>query len=106
MDEPILKSGQWPNVAIDPRTGRHAATGTTVEKGGRLTATDKAVAQLKAYASYIHDHAENIVGDIDAPNYVAEGGMSISFALMDCDSVPTLIVSKEHIVIDALEVNG
>ena len=36
MDEPILKSGQWPNIAIDPRTGRHAATGEEIERGGQL----------------------------------------------------------------------
>ena len=70
-----------------------------------MSITDKAVAQLRAYANYIHDHAENIIGDIDAPNYVTESGISISFSLMEHDSVPTLHVSKEHIVIDALEVD-
>lgn len=36
MDEPILKSGQWPNIAIDPRTGRHAATGEEIERGTKM----------------------------------------------------------------------
>ncbi len=68
------------------------------------SATEKAVKQLKAYGKYIYDHAEGIVGDIDEPNYVTEGGIRVSFTLMEHGSVPTLDVSKEHIVIDALEV--
>ena len=27
----MVKSGQWPNIAIDPRTGRKAVTGEAVE---------------------------------------------------------------------------
>lgn len=67
------------------------------------SATEKAVKQLKAYGKYIYDHAENIVGNIDKPNYVTEGGIDISFTLLEHDSIPTLYVSKEHIVMDALE---
>ena len=67
------------------------------------SATEKAVAQLKAYGKYIYDHAENIVGNIDKPNYVTEGGISISFTLLEHDRIPTLDVGKEHIVMDALE---
>ena len=37
MDEPILKSGQWPNIAIDPATGKHAATGEEIERGTKMT---------------------------------------------------------------------
>lgn len=66
--------------------------------------TEKAVAQLKAYGKHIYDHAENIVGNIDKPNYVTEGGIRISFTLLEHDRIPTLDVSKEHIVTDALEV--
>ena len=66
------------------------------------SATEKAVAQLKAYGKYIHENAENIVGNIDKPNYVTDGGIRISFTLLDHDRVPTLDVCKEHIVPDAL----
>ena len=31
MDEALLKSGQWPNIALTPGTNRHAATGEFVE---------------------------------------------------------------------------
>ena len=31
MDEALLKSGQWPNIALTPGTNRHAATGEVVE---------------------------------------------------------------------------
>lgn len=68
------------------------------------SATEKAVAQLKAYGKYICDHAENIVGDIDKPNYVIEGGISISFTLLEHNRGPTLNVSKEYAVMDVLEV--
>ena len=69
-----------------------------------ISATEKAVAQLKVYGKYICDHAENIVGDIDKPNYVTEGGIRISFMLLEHDRIPTLDVSKEYIVAGALEV--
>ena len=66
--------------------------------------TEKAVKQLRAYAKYIDEHAENIIGNIDKPNFVTEGGIKMMFTLMEHDSVPTLTVEKEHIVLDALEV--
>ena len=68
------------------------------------SAAEKAVRQLKAYGQYIYDHAENIVGNIDKPNYVTEGGIRISFTLLEHDRIPTLDVSKEYIVTDVLEV--
>ncbi len=64
----------------------------------KLHITEKAVEQLRAYARYIDEHAENIVGNIDAPNYVTESGIRISFVLLEHDNVPTLEVTKEHIV--------
>lgn len=67
-------------------------------------ATEKAVKQLKAYGKYIYDHAENIVGNIDKPTWVTEGGIRIAFTLLEHDGIPTLDVSKEYIVTDALEV--
>lgn len=70
----------------------------------RTAATEKAVALLKAYGRYIVDHAENIIGNVDPPNYVTEDCLRVSFTLADHDSVPTVEVTKEYIVIDALEV--
>ena len=70
------------------------------------TTTEKAVEQLKAYAKYIEEHAENIVGNIDKPNLIADGGLKVSFTLMEHDYVPTLQVTKEHIVLDALVIEG
>ena len=66
--------------------------------------TDKAVKQLKAYAKYIDEHAENIIGNIDKSNWVTDGGIRMMFTLMEHDSVPTLTVEKEYIVLDAVEV--
>ena len=41
MDEALLKSGQWPNIALTPGTNRHAATGEVVEipTGARVDST-------------------------------------------------------------------
>ena len=69
-----------------------------------MTITEKAVAQLKAYARYIDEHAESIIGNIDAPNYVTKAGINVSFTLLSHESIPTLTVTKEHIVSDALKV--
>lgn len=69
-----------------------------------MTITEKAVAQLKAYARYIDEHAENIIGNIDQPNYVTEEGINVSFTLLSYESIPTLAVTKEHIVLDAWKV--
>ena len=71
-----------------------------------MTITEKAVAQLKAYARYIDEHAESIIGNIDAPNYVTEAGINVSFTLLSHESIPTLTVTKEHIVSDALKVDA
>lgn len=67
------------------------------------TATEKAVAQLKAYAKHMYDNAEGIIGDIDKPNYVAEGGIRVSFTLLEDDVAPTLCVDMNYLVLDALE---
>ncbi len=69
-----------------------------------MTATEKAVKQLRAYARYLDEHAENIIGDVDDPNYVAEGGIHISFDLMDRNAAPTVNVCKEHMVLEAFRV--
>lgn len=65
------------------------------------TATEKAVAQLKAYAKHMYDNAEGIIGNIDCPNYVAEDGIRMSFTLLEHDTVPTLHVGMDYLVLDA-----
>ena len=70
------------------------------------TITEKAVTQLKAYAKYIEEHAENIVGNIDKPNWVTEDGIRLSFRLVGHGYVPTLTVTKEHVVLDAVVMEG
>ena len=67
--------------------------------------TEKAVKQLRAYAKYMYDNAEAIIGNIDKPNYVTEGGIDLSFTLLERNSVPVIRFSKECIVLDALEVD-
>lgn len=95
---------QWALRPVDMRILSEAARMQAVEWRYAMTsATEKAVIQLKAYGRYIYNHAENIVGDIDKPNYVTEGGIRISFTLLEHDRILKLDVSKEHIVIDALE---
>lgn len=71
--------------------------------GGRMSVTEKAVAQLRAYARYIDEHAENIIGDIDRPNYVTESGIRLSFTLLEHDAVPTIDVTKEYIATNVIE---
>lgn len=68
------------------------------------TITEKAVKQLKAYGQYIVDNAEAIIGDIDKPTWVTEGGMRIAFTLFEHERVPILEVSHGYIVLDVLEV--
>ncbi len=69
------------------------------------TITERAVAQLKAYAKYIDEHAENIIGNIDKPNYVTNEGIRISFTLLAYESAPILEVSKDYLAMEVLEVN-
>lgn len=68
------------------------------------TMTEKAVKQLRVYGQYIVDNAETIVSNIDKPTWVTEGGLRISFTLLEHESAPILEVSHEYIVIDVLEV--
>lgn len=66
-----------------------------------MSVTEKAVAQLRAYARYMDEHAENIIGNIDRPNWVTESGIQIGFTLLEHEAVPVLKVTKEHLVPDA-----
>ncbi len=68
----------------------------------RMITTEEAVAQLRAYARYIDAHAEVIVGDIEKPNYVTDGGINLSFSLAMWDRAPVLRVNKQYVVPDAL----
>lgn len=69
----------------------------------KTNVTDKAVAQLRAYAKYIDEHAENIIGNIDAPNYVLDSGIRFSFTLLEHENIPMLEVSKQYVVLDAID---
>lgn len=69
-----------------------------------MSVTDKAVSQLRAYAKYIDENAESIIGNIDKPVYVVDGGLRFSFTLASIEHVPTLNMEKEYIVLDAVEV--
>ena len=71
-----------------------------------MSITEKAVAQLRGYARYLDENAENIIGNIDAPTWMTEGGITISFTLGERDRVPTLEVDKEYIVLDAMGGEG
>lgn len=69
-----------------------------------MSTTEKAVAQLKAYGGYIIEHAENIIGDIDIPNYIAKSGVTISFTLLESDAPPLLHVAKDFVVVEVVKV--
>ena len=69
-------------------------------------ATERAVKQLRAYAKYIDENAEDIIGNVDEPVYVMQSGLRFSFTLEDYETVPTLMLEKEYIVTDALEVDA
>lgn len=66
--------------------------------------TDAAVRQLRLYAHYLDENADALIGSVDAPAYVTTDGIRISFVLCQVDEVPTIEVSKTHIVLDALAV--
>jgi len=64
--------------------------------------TDRAVAQLREIAHYLDEHAESIVGDMDNV-YILEGGLRVSFPILDDASIPTLTVTREHLVMREVE---
>jgi len=64
-------------------------------------ATGRAVAQLRAYGEFLADYAEAIVGDIDAA-HVVEGGIYVSFTLCQHDTAPTLSVTTDYLVQNAV----
>lgn len=66
-------------------------------------ATDRAVRILRAYAAYLDEHAENIIGDIDSPNYVTEGGIRVSFVVNPHDEPPVVTVTKEHLPLNVAD---
>lgn len=70
-----------------------------------MTATDKAVAKLRSYAKFMNDNAEQIIGSIDNPTWVTEGGIRFSFTLADREHVPIISVTKDYIVTDAIAVD-
>ena len=70
-----------------------------------MSITDRAVAELRSYAKFMNDNAEQIIGSVDRPTWVADGGIRFSFTLADNHTVPTINVTKEYLVIDAIEVD-
>lgn len=66
----------------------------------RRTPTERAVHVLREYARYIDEHADALIGDIDPPNYVAEGGIHVEFDLRD-DELPNVTVSKNYLVFNS-----
>ena len=67
------------------------------------SATDRAVRILRAYAAYLDEHAENIIGDIDKPNYVANGGIKVSFVIVANNEPPIVTVTKEYVPLNVVE---
>lgn len=61
------------------------------------TTTQKAAEELRQVARYVDRHAESLVGDMDGI-YVLEGGLRVSFTLLEHASIPTITVSRECLV--------
>ena len=62
-----------------------------------------AIRILRAYAAYLDEHAENIIGDIDKPNYVANGGIKVSFVIVPDNEPPIVTVTKEYLPLNVVE---
>ena len=62
-----------------------------------MNTSARAAAQLRTVAHYLDEHAESIVGDLDNV-YILEGGLRVSFTLLYDASIPTLTVTREHLV--------
>lgn len=65
--------------------------------------TARAIRILRAYAAYLDEHAENIIGDIDKPNYVMEGGIKLSFVVNPHDEPPIVTVTKEYLPLNVVD---
>lgn len=72
-----------------------------VDIGKRATA--RAIRMLRAYAAYLNEHAENIIGDIDKPNYVGESGIRVSFVVNPYNDPPIVTVTKEYLPINVVD---
>jgi len=73
-----------------------------VQTKQQQTTTERAVQQLRNIAHYLDEHAESIVGDMDNV-YILEGGLRVSFPILDDSSIPTLTVTREHLVYRKVE---
>ena len=62
-----------------------------------MTHTERAVMQLYEVAQYMMRHADTLIGNMD-DCYVVEGGLRFEFTLTDDASIPTITVTKEHLV--------
>jgi len=62
-------------------------------------ASGRAAYRLREVAHYLDDNAEALVGDLDSI-YVLEDGLRFSFVLEDRNTVPTVAVTRECIVLN------
>lgn len=69
------------------------------------TSTEKAVEIMRLYGEYISDNAEILVGDVDSPNYIADGGLTVTFTL-DSQRVPTVTVTHERLALSVMGVDA
>lgn len=75
MDVDETAIGQWPNIAIDPRTGRHAATGEDVGKpdaGVALNRLAREQMKRRLLADVLVDMQVCQLEGIDHTEYVGE----------------------------------
>lgn len=63
------------------------------------TTTEKAAEELRKVARYLEANAEALVGDCDSV-FVLDTGLRVSFTLLEHDSIPTVTVTRECIVVD------
>lgn len=73
------------------------------EMNGMEDIRQKIVSQMQAYGVFLQDHAEDIVGKL-SETYVAADGITVSFKVLEHDSVPTLRFSLDCIAMEAIEV--
>lgn len=65
----------------------------------KRTTTGKAVHLLREYARYLDEHADALIGDIEPPNYITDGGIKVSFTLC-LREFPHVSIEKEYLVLN------
>lgn len=77
----------------------------TTDNGGHANCTQKAASQLREVAGFLYDNAEALVGDMDS-TFVLDTGLHFEFNVMERDSIATVKVTKEHLVMGKRPVTG